>query len=664
VRLFDLNPQQLEAVRTTRGPVLILAGAGTGKTRVITARIAYLLSEGVSAEKILAVTFTNKAANEMRSRLAKWREGSKGPKLTICTFHALCVRILRQDIEKLGYKTNFSIYDESDQLGLIRKIITRLAAAQEKLDPNLARSFISQAKNQRRKILPSEQSLAAAVFQRYQEELKTFNAVDFDDLLILAVQLLDEYPEVRSKWENRYEFVMVDEFQDTNRLQFDLVRQLGGRHRNVCVVGDDDQSIYGWRGAEVSNILEFEHYFPHPKIVKLEQNYRSTNAILGAANSIIRHNPRRRPKSLWCENGDGQPIRLVATPDDREEANYVVSEIQKQQLAEQCRWMEFAVIFRMNAQSRLVEENLRRLHIPYRVVGGRSFFERREVKDLLAYLSCLVNPQDDVSLLRIINTPARGIGASTIELAIQESNKSKQSVFETLVSEEFQQLPSQRTRDAIRKFTELIDEYETKLVQPLTNYAKTVEELLLQIDYFQDLRRGCKTPEESLNREENVRELMRAISDYQARSTDGLPGFLAETALDREREEEPDQSADAVTLITFHAAKGLEFAQVFLIGLEEGLLPHNRSKLEGNLDEERRLFYVGITRAKRNLTVTHCTNRLRYGSPTPCHPSSFLKDLDARFTEIVNFHELTNKPAGEVTARSHFAKMRELLGGG
>jgi DNA helicase-2/ATP-dependent DNA helicase PcrA len=664
VRLFDLNPQQLEAVRTTRGPVLILAGAGTGKTRVITARIAYLLSEGVSAEKILAVTFTNKASNEMRSRVASDGENGKRSKLTICTFHALCVRILRQDIEKLGYKTNFSIYDESDQLGLIRKIITRLAAAQEKLDPNLARSFISQAKNQRRKILPSEHTLASAVFHRYQEELKTFNAVDFDDLLILAVRLLDEYPEVRSKWENRYEFVMVDEFQDTNRLQFDLVRQLGGTHRNVCVVGDDDQSIYGWRGAEVSNILEFEHHFPHPKIVKLEQNYRSTNAILGAANSIIRHNSRRRPKSLWCENGDGQPIRLVATPDDREEANYVVSEIQKQQLAEQCRWMEFAVIFRMNAQSRLIEENLRRLHIPYRVVGGRSFFERREVKDLLAYLSSLVNPQDDVSLLRIINTPARGIGASTIELAIQESNKSKQSVFETLVSEEFQQLLAQRTRDALRKFTELIDEYETKLVQPLTDFAKTVEELLLQIDYFQDLRRGCKTPEESLNREENVRELIRAISDYQARSTDGLPGFLAETALDREFAEQPDKSADGVTLITFHAAKGLEFAQVFLIGLEEGLLPHNRSKLEGNLDEERRLFYVGITRAKRNLTVTHCTNRLKYGSPSPCHPSSFLKDLDSRFTEIVNFHELTNKPAGEVTARSHFAKMRELLGGG
>jgi DNA helicase II / ATP-dependent DNA helicase PcrA len=505
--------------------------------------------------------------------------------------------------------------------------------------------------------------LESAVFQRYQEELRTFNAVDFDDLLILAVRLLDEYPEVRIKWENRFEFIMVDEFQDTNRLQLDLVRRLGGTHQNVCVVGDDDQSIYGWRGAEISNILEFEHYFPHPKIVKLEQNYRSTSAILGAANSIIRHNPRRRSKLLWSENGDGQPIRIVEVPDDREEANYVVGEIQKQQLAAECPWAEFGVIFRMNAQSRLIEENLRRLHIPYRVVGGRSFFERREVKDLLAYLSCLVNPQDDVSLLRIINTPARGIGATTIELAIQESNTAQQSVFETLVSEAFQSLLTQRTREAIRRFTDLIDEYETKLVQPLTDYAATVQELLLQIDYIQDLRRGCKSPEESLNREENVREMIRALSDYQVRSTEGLPGFLAETALDRDREQEPDKSADGVTLITFHAAKGLEFAQVFLIGLEEGLLPHNRSKLEGNLDEERRLFYVGITRAKRNLTVTHCANRIKYGSPTPCHPSSFLKDLDSRFTEVLNFHELTNKPAGEGTARLHFAKMRELLGG-
>jgi DNA helicase-2/ATP-dependent DNA helicase PcrA len=589
-RLFDLNLQQLEAVRATRGPVLILAGAGTGKTRVITTRIVYLLHEGAAADKILAVTFTNKAANEMRERVGSMMEKGKVAKLTICTFHALCVRILRQDIDKLGYKTNFSIYDESDQLGLIRKIIPRLAAVNEKLDPQLARNFISKAKNQGWKVPPSEQTLAAAVFYRYQEQLKTFNAVDFDDLLILTVRLLDEFTDVRIKWENRFEFVMVDEFQDTNRLQFELVRQLAGSHRNVCVVGDDDQSIYGWRGAEISNILEFEHHFPHPKIIKLEQNYRSTNAILGGANSIIRGNPRRRPKSLWSENGDGQAIRIVQVPNDREEANFVVSEIQKQQLAEQCRWTEFAVIFRMNAQSRLIEENLRRLQIPYRVVGGRSFFDRREVKDLLAYLTCLANPQDDGNLLRIINIPARGISPSTIELAIQESNTSKKSVFETLESEAFQELLTRRAQDSIRKFMELIDEYETRVYQPLADVTKIVEELLARIDYFQDLRRGCKSPEEALNREENVRELVHALSDYQARSSDGLPGFLAEMALNQDRAEESDTGTNGVTLITFHAAKGLEFPHVFLIGLEEGLLPHSRSRLEGILDEERRLL--------------------------------------------------------------------------
>jgi superfamily I DNA/RNA helicase len=318
----------------------------------------------------------------------------------------------------------------------------------------------------------------------------------------------------------------------------------------------------------------------------------------------------------------------------------------------------------MNAQSRLIEEHFRRLKIPYRVVGGRSFFERREVKDLLAYLACLVNPQDDVNLLRIINTPARGISPSTIDLAIQESNTSKKSIFETLASAAFQDQLTQRTRDSIRKFTELMDEYETKVYQPLADITKIVEELLSRIDYFQDLRRGCKSPEEALNREENVRELVRALSDYQARTSDGLPGFLAEMALNQDRAEESDTGTNGVTLITFHAAKGLEFPHVFLIGLEEGLLPHSRSKLEGSPDEERRLFYVGITRAMRNLTITYSAHRIKYGNSSPCRPSSFLSDLDSRFTEILDFHELTNKPASEGTARSHFAKMRELLGEG
>src|SRR5246127_13462 len=663
-RLFGLNPQQLEAVTTTQGPVLILAGAGTGKTRVITMRIAYLLHEGVSPDAVLAVTFTNKAANEMRERVGTMVERAKAKRLTICTFHALCVRILRQDIERLGYKTNFAIYDEGDQLGLVRKIISRISAKNEKLDSQLARNLISRAKNQHWKLAESatNNSLLAAVSERYQEGLKAANAVDFDDLLILTVRLLETSPDVTNKWQERFQYLMIDEFQDTNRLQLELVRYLGGWHRNVCVVGDDDQSIYGWRGAEIANILEFEAHFPGPKIIKLEQNYRSSTAILGLANSIIRHNPRRRPKSLWSEKGVGQNVKIVAVPDDREEANYVVSELQKHQLEVAGAWRRFAIIFRMNAQSRLFEEQLRRLQIPYRIIGGRSFFERREVKDLLASLACLANPHDDLNLLRIINTPARGIGASTIEIVVAESNQAKTSIFATLQSPGVHDLLSAKTKTAVHGFIELIDRYETQIHQPLVELAPIAMALLQEIRYPEELRRSCKTPEEALNREENVRELVRTLADYQRRSTEGLSGFLAEVALDREHEEETDTDKDGVTLITFHAAKGLEFPHVFLIGIDEGILPHDRSKLEGNLDEERRLFYVGVTRAMQTLTITHCANRNKYGGSIPCHPSSFLKDLDPQYVEIVNYHQLANQPASEGTARSHFAKMRQLLG--
>jgi DNA helicase II / ATP-dependent DNA helicase PcrA len=492
--------------------------------------------------------------------------------------------------------------------------------------------------------------------------LKTANAVDFDDLLILTVNLFENHPDVAKKWQTRFRYIMVDEFQDTNGLQLELVRYLGGNHHNVCVVGDDDQSIYGWRGAEVANILEFEHHFPNPEIVKLEQNYRSTTSILGAANSVIRHNPRRRPKSLWSQNGDGEKVTVMEVPDDHEETGYVVSEIQKRQQIGGLNWSRFAIIFRMNAQSRLLEESLRRLRIPYRIIGGRSFFERREIKDILAYLSCLTNPSDDLNLLRIINTPTRGIGSSTIELAVAESNQHKTSVFETLRSPAFRALLSSRTRTAVEKFSELLDRYETELLQPLANLSGIVEKLLVEIDYTGELRRSCKTPEEALNREENVRELIRTLGDFHLRSTEGLTGFLAEVTLDQDREEKSEKDLDGVTLITFHAAKGLEFPHVFLVGIEEGILPHDRSKLDGQLDEERRLFYVGITRAMESLTITHCASRMKYGSASPCHPSIFLKDLDPACVDVVSYHVIANQPASEGTARTHFAKMRELLG--
>jgi len=378
-RLFDLNDAQQRAVECTEGPLLILAGAGTGKTRVITARVAYLITQGADPAHILAVTFTNKAATEMRERLGRILDAEAAEKVTMSTFHALCLRILRTNIDRLGYKNNFSIYDEGDQLGLIRKIITRTSARDERLDPTLARNAISKAKNNSWKPPENDETLLGAVFARYQAELKTLNAVDFDDLLLLAVKLLSEHVDVRDRWRDRFRYLMVDEFQDTNRLQLELVTLLADERRNVAVVGDDDQSIYGWRGAEVSNILEFEHHFPNPTVVTLEQNYRSTNAILGTASSLIRNNPRRRPKKLWSAQEGGEKVRLIEVPNDREEAQFVAEEMQRKNFSEGEAWENFAVLFRMNAQSRLLEENLRRLHIPYRIVGGKSFFDRLDI---------------------------------------------------------------------------------------------------------------------------------------------------------------------------------------------------------------------------------------------------------------------------------------------
>jgi len=663
-RLFDLNEPQHRAVTTREGPLLILAGAGTGKTRVITARAAYLIAEGVAPENILAVTFTNKAATEMRERLATMVEPEKAKKVTMSTFHALCVRILRAGIDRLGYKNNFTIYDEGDQMGLIKKIITRTAAQDEKLDPNQAKNLISKAKNNGWSAPADEKTLLSAVFARYQADLKTLNAVDFDDLLLLAVKLLSEHAEVRDKWRQRFKYLMVDEFQDTNRLQLELVTLLADADKNVAVVGDDDQSIYGWRGAEVSNILEFEHHFPNPTVVKLEQNYRSTNAILGTANSLIKNNPRRRPKALWSAQEGGEKVRLIQAANDREEAEFVTEEIQRRSFADGLPWEAFAVLYRMNAQSRLLEENLRRLQIPYRLVGGKSFFDRREVKDVLAYFAVLVNPEDDSNLLRIINTPARGISAATVELATEWSARHKCGVWEALQSDELlKELPA-RTVGKIAEFVALIDGYETKLNEPLADHHSVVSELLKEIDYLEDMRRACKAADDAMKREENVRQLLQDLATYQGRSVAGLQGFLDEVMLDKSREEEQDvEKKKGVLLITLHAAKGLEFPHVFLVGLEEGVLPHDRSKVEGTLDEERRLLYVGITRAMRTLTMTYCRDRMKYGSAAPCHPSSFIKELSDEWLEKKNLTEMMNAPVQETAAKNGFARMRELLGG-
>ena len=660
-RLYDLNPEQQRAATHESGPLLILAGAGTGKTRTIVARITWLVSTGVDPAKILAVTFTNKAAREMKERI-KGMIDEKASELTACTFHALCVRILRADADKIGYKNNFTIFDEGDQLGLIKKVINRVTAKDEKLDPGLAKNLISKAKNNGWSAPQDDETVIGAVYARYNRDLLSLNAMDFDDLLVKAVQLLNEHPDVRDKWRSRYSQMLVDEFQDTNRLQLDLVSMLAsGSPPNICVVGDDDQSIYGWRGAEVSNILEFENHFPDPEIIRLEQNYRSTNAILSTANRLIKNNPRRRGKNLWSSQEGGEPVHVVCVPDDKIEAEFVINEVGALRATNQIPWEHFAIIYRMNAQSRLLEENLRRMRIPYRLVGGKSFFDRREIKDVLATMTCLVNPDDDISLLRIINTPPRGIGATTVQLALDQSAVANKSLFETLTSTDFAIEISRKTAASIREFGDELASTRIHLLTPGADVCGIVSRFINDSGYMDDLKRSCKTPEEALNRESGVKEILNALAEHQNRKRGDIRDFLDELSLNREREEDKKEDAKGLTLITMHAAKGLEFPHVFLVGAEDGILPHERSKSEGTVDEERRLFYVGITRAMKSLTITHCRNRTKFGSAMSCRPSPFLKEADGEGVLMESYEDIMSRPVAEEDIVTSFASLRAML---
>ena len=661
-RLYDLNPEQQSAATHESGPLLILAGAGTGKTRTIVARITWLVSTGTPASKILAVTFTNKAAREMKERIRGMLNEEQADEITASTFHALCVRILRADADKIGYKNNFTIFDEGDQLGLIKKVINRVTAKDEKLDPGLAKNLISKAKNNGWAAPQDDETVIGAVYARYNRELHALNAMDFDDLLVQAVRLLNENPEVRDKWRSRYTQMMVDEFQDTNRLQLDLVSLLAaGDPPNVCVVGDDDQSIYGWRGAEVSNILEFEKHFPNPKVIRLEQNYRSTNPILTTANRLIKNNPRRRVKNLWSSVPGGDPVHVVAVGDDKTEAEFVVGEAGAIRNASGIPWEHFAVIYRMNAQSRLLEENLRRMKIPYRLVGGKSFFDRREIKDVLATITCLINPQDDISLLRIINTPPRGIGATSVEIALDHSAKAHRSLFETLTDPAFEPEITRKTAAAIRTFAEDLAAARIHLLTPGADAFAIVNGYLSETGYFEDLKNSCKTPEEALNRESGAKEILNALANHQTKKRGSVQDFLDELSLNREREEDKKDDATGLTLITLHASKGLEFPHVFLIGAEDGLLPHERSKSEGTVDEERRLFYVGITRAMKSLTITHCRNRTKFGSAMSCRPSPFLKEIEGDTVLSESNEEIMSRPVAEEDLAASFASLRAML---
>ena len=726
VDLNSLNPQQRQAAETINGPVLILAGAGTGKTRVITFRIAHMIARGIEPDNILAVTFTNKAAREMQQRASKLiprtraSANEKPPRPTICTFHSLCVRILRQHIEKLGYKRNFVIYDQSEQLGAIKKILAHISAKGEKTDPAAILSLLSRFKNggERAAVFgdPNVRALAEHVAKRYESALHACNAVDFDDLILLTLRLFNEHPDALEACRAKYRYVMVDEYQDTNAAQFQLVNLLTVKHRNLCVVGDDDQSIYGWRGAEIANLLDLEKHFPEVKIVKLEQNYRSTNTILDAANALIKHNVRRRPKQLWSQKGQGAKIALRAYETDEDEAREVVAGIEFARLAHRVTWAQNAILFRTNLQARALETGLRAAGVRYHLIGGQSYFDRREVRDLLAYLKTFLNPHDDISLLRIANTPARGLSDVTMERLLGASHERNGSVFTAMKNPAVTTTFQARTRESIEAFVEFIERTRSQLLarphpgplpqerenhppshakssapiiptdsrvfgdapslSPLPGgegqgeggrhiYSNTptlqawAEDFLNETGYLAELRRAEKDAEAGENRVRNLRDLVATLDRSAPASkslSERLESFLEDVTLDSDREEKEEDKGDAVTLITMHSCKGLEFPHVYVVGLEDGLLPHSRSKVEGTLDEERRLFYVAVTRAMLTLTISHCGGRKKYGQVMPCHPSPFLKELPAELVETEA--EMSKKPVEASTGTNLFAAMR------
>ena len=672
--LSALNPQQRLAVETIHGPVLILAGAGTGKTRVITSRIAHMVSQGVSPSHILGVTFTNKAAREMQERVAKLlprparaSADEKPERPTICTFHSLCVRILRQHIERLGYKRNFVIYDESDQLGAIRKILSHISAKGEKTDPAAVLSLLSRYKNGGSQAAafsdPNVAAMAEHVRTRYESALRACNAVDFDDLILLTLRLFSEHPDALEACRAKYRYVMVDEYQDTNAAQFNLVHALTREHRNLCVVGDDDQSIYGWRGAEIANLLDMEKHYPAVKVIKLEQNYRSTTTILQAANAVIKLNVRRRPKQLWSQKGQGQKITLHSFSDDEAEARSIVELIQFARLVQRVPWSDQAILFRTNLQSRPLETALRQSAVRYHLIGGQSYFDRREIRDFLAYIKVFVNPNDDVSLLRIANVPARGLSDVTMERLLAASQERHCSVFAAmknpLVTTGFQA----KSRESIEAFVGFIERTRSPLhAGQSLSLQVWADRFLDETGYLAELRRSEKNPETSENRVRNLKDLVATLDAGQsstAQPADRLNQFLEELSLDSEREEEKENEGDAVTLITMHSCKGLEFPHVYIVGLEDGLLPHSRSKVEGTLDEERRLFYVAITRAMQSLAISHCAGRKKYGQTLPCHPSPFLKDLPPDLVEHAD--EKARQPVTVDAGKARFAALRSAL---
>ena len=632
INLSTLNPQQRIAVENTEGPLLVLAGAGSGKTRVLTYRVAHLMEKGVPAWKILAITFTNKAAKEMAERVQALT-GEAGSEAWISTFHACCARILRRDIEKLGYKRQFAIYDEDDRMSVIKAVLKELNLGDKEYPPKAVKATISDAKN--RMLSPDEWLRDAGddfrnrkyyeAYRLYERTLRGNNALDFDDLLVKTLELLAEQPPVLEYYQNRFDYILVDEYQDTNRAQYELVRLLTGKKRNLCVVGDDDQSIYGWRGADIRNILDFEKDFPDAKVVKLEQNYRSTGNILDAANQVIAHNQGRKEKALWTQAGEGEKIALYHALDERDEAAFIAAMTRKL-IAHGARAGDVAVLYRTNAQSRVLEEAFVRGGIPYHVYGGQKFYERREVKDLIAYMRALVNPDDDVSLRRIINEPKRGIGETTVEALQSYASSAEMSLMSAVLDVENAPLAA-RPKKLIGEFAELMIDLTEAL------YEKTASEFLeFMIDktgYVRALE--AVKSDENAARIENIRELQGAVTEFERLNPEGgLADFLENVALVADTDS-LNEGGGSVTLMTLHSAKGLEFDNVFLPGMEENIFPLARASYDDELmEEERRLAYVGITRAKKRLFLSHARSRALYNSRSANELSRFVSEIPAR----------------------------------
>lgn len=656
----SLNHAQREAVAAQDGPVMILAGAGTGKTRTVTCRIAHMLERKVPACEILAVTFTNKAAAEMKERIAGMVSKNAANEMTVCTFHSLCVRLLRGGIDKLGYKKNFSICAYSDQVGIMKQLIVRKGGTDEKIKAENVLSEISKAKNKGIDIAAMPDEFISQLAVAYQNELRAQNAVDFDDLLLLAEQVLREHADVRDHFRKLYTRVTVDEFQDTNSLQMRLLQQLVGEPYHVCVVGDDDQSIYGWRGAEVANILEFERFFPNPKIIRLEENYRSTEAVLHTANSLIKHNAGRRQKILRSTRGVGENVRIVAMPGDDEEADFIADEMLGGKTAYGREWEDFAVLFRTNGQSRKLELALRDRKIPYRMVGAQSFYDRREIRDVLAYAALLISPDNDIPLLRILNAPNRGIGQSSALLATDWSREKNQSVWQALCDPFFTTTIGPKSRSAIEDFVALISAAKNRIDLSKENPADVLAELINEIEYLPWIERSCKSESERQQRGESIASIIDSLRQHVAKGKK-LQTFLDDSALASDREDDDIDKKKGATLITLHASKGLEFPIVYLVGLEEGFLPHSRSISEGTKDEERRLLYVGITRAQESLTLTYCTLRMKWGQKSGCQPSSFISEIDEKYIEHTSFDDIQNTEMTDDDLSHFFANMNNIF---